>query len=66
MGKGSKRRQENFKAIQDRWPDNLGGNNDNYCCSCSIMLNKKMLIERPELYIFHDNGDIEHKNCNFN
>lgn len=27
MSKGSKRRQENFRAVQDNWPKNMGPKN---------------------------------------
>ncbi len=68
MGKGSKRRVENFREILNRWDEINWKDNksDIYCFNCGVLLDKENLKNHPELYIIHGDFEIEHKNCNFN
>ena len=62
MGKGSSRRNEDFKKIQANWDEIDWSNKSDYCFNCGAKINK----ERLDLYIKHDDGTLECKSCNFN
>jgi hypothetical protein len=40
---------------------------NSYCCECNSSIKKEDLKNKPENYIFYDDGHVAHKNgCNFN
>lgn len=63
MSKGSKRRVEDSKKIQDNWDEINWGNI--YCYRCDVLLDEKNLEDNPDDYIFYPDGMVEHKNCKF-
>ncbi len=63
MGKGSKRRVEDFQKIQNNWGEINWSDTWDYCMQCGIIIDKKNIKENPELYIIHYDGMIEHKKC---
>ena len=67
-GKGSNRRKEDFRRVQDNWDEiDWGYTKGEYCFECGVKLSKENMEKNPENYIFHEVGEISHKNgCNFN
>ena len=64
-GKGDKPRScfsQNFKKNYDE----INWSYDLVCCACGSKITAKELASRPDLFTEHKDGEIEHKNCNFN
>lgn len=36
------------------------------CCNCNIAIRRSQLEDFPDSYVFHQDGRVECKNCNFN
>lgn len=59
-GKGSKRRVENFKKVQENWEDIEWRKRGTYCFNCG----KTFKLDENRKY--YEDGHASCKNCNFN
>ncbi len=65
-GKGSNPRPfSNYKQYCENW-DEIKWDNNIYCYNCGMKIEKENLTKYPEYYKIHDDGEIEHLNCNYN
>lgn len=65
-GKGSRPRNIFSKEFRKNYDEIEWSYKGEQCCRCGLKLNKNVLQQRPDLFVFHEDGEIEHKNCNFN
>ncbi len=63
-GKGDKFRPTKLKEYRSRYDEIIwNSNDDDYCCNCDVLLNQQSLRQNPELYIFNEDGTIQHVKC---
>lgn len=62
-GKGDKPRPTNYKVYKENYSEIKWGL---YCINCGTKIDEKVLKSRPELYIKHEDGSVECKECNYN
>lgn len=64
-GKGDKRRPFNYKKYNENFEE-IEWDSIPRCYNCGIGINRENLEKFPEKYAVYEDGEIEHKNCNFN
>lgn len=62
-GKGDRRRSFNYKMYIENYDKIVW---ELTCYNCGAGISKEQMIKNPHLYILYDDGNVEHKNCNFN
>ncbi len=56
----------NSKKYRDGYDEIIWDAKTDYCVNCGSPINRETALKRPELFVFYETGEIEHKSCNFN
>ena len=64
MGKGSKPRNNWSKQFKNNYDDICW--HDYLCYNCGDRIHCNIIKKYPQNFIFHKDGKVEHRNCNFN
>lgn len=65
MGKGDSPRNNYSKQFKDNY-DLINWSDNPICYNCGATISKDRIQNYPHLYTIHNDGQIEHKECNFN
>ena len=65
-GKGDKFRPTKLTEYRDNFDSIEWRKRGTYCYNCGLLLDSENMKNKPENYIFYEDSNVSHKQCNFN
>lgn len=65
-GKGDKSRIRDYKSFYNNYENIEWRKKGTYCCNCNGPIDPQQVKRVPHIFNIYPDGQVEHKNCNFN